>query len=296
MSSQFTFEAIGTGWTIDLWQDISSEKSPGLLEKIKARIDIFDKNYSRFRVDSLVTEMSQKAGEYILPEDARPMMDIYHDLFFLTDGLLTPLIGQVMVDAGYDPEYSLKQKKELESPKEWNGVLEYAHPRLTVKSPILLDFGAAGKGYLIDLVGQILSENGVTDFCIDAGGDILERRVDGTAMRIGLENPENFSEVIGVCELSNASLCGSAGSRRKWSGIEQNFHHIIDPKKLASPREILATWVVAETTLLADALATALFFVPPEKLLSRYDFQYVIMYDNHSAVMSPKFPGEIFLK
>lgn len=294
MSSQFTFEAIGTGWTVDVWQNISTEKEKKILEKIKRRIDIFDKHYSRFRDDSLVTEMSHKAGDYVLPDDAKLMMDLYHQLFSLTDGLLTPLIGEVMVDAGYDAQYSLKQKRELTSPKSWDEVLEYDYPRLTLKTPTLLDFGAAGKGYLIDLVGEVLRENDITDFCIDAGGDILHRRTDGAVMRIGLENPENFSEVIGVCNLSNKSLCGSAGSRRRWSGLEQNFHHIIDPKKLKSPTDVLATWTVADTTLLADALATSLFFVPPEKLFPHYQFEYVIMYSDYSALKSDSFSGQLF--
>ncbi len=277
MSAQFKFEAIGTKWIVDIFDVLSPLAKAALLKQIRERIDIFDKNYSRFRADSLVTEMSQKAGEYVLPDDAEPMMNLYWELFGATGGLLTPLIGQVMVDAGYDPQYSLRQKKQLEKPLSWDEALEYEHPKLTIKKPVLLDFGAAGKGYLIDLVGEVLEKNDVRNFTVDAGGDILHRRQDGAPLQIGLENPQNFAQVIGTCELSNVGLAASAGSRRKW----QNFHHIINPETLESPREIIGTWVVADTTLLADALATALFFVPPEKL-SQYRFEYVILYSDFS--------------
>ncbi len=290
--SKFEFEAIGTHWQIDIYETLSPEKEADVLTQVKERIDVFDKNYSRFRADSLVTEMSEKAGEYVLPEDAEDMMDIYKKLFVLTGGLLTPLIGQVMVDSGYDAKYSLQQSRELEKPLSWDDALLYSHPNLTVKKPVLLDFGAAGKGYLIDLVGEVLEQNGVKDFCIDAGGDILHKRTEETPLRVGLENPEDFSQVIGTCNLSNKSLCASAGSRRKW----QNFHHIINPEILSSPRDILGTWVVADSTLVADALATSLFFVSPQILSPQYDFEYVILYSDHSVLKSNNFPGEIFNK
>jgi len=294
MHTQFKFEAIGTGWVIDVWDNVGLGKEEDILKQVRDRIDIFDKNYSRFRDDSLVTEISQKTGTYVLPADAELMMDIYYALFKLTGGLLTPLIGQVMVDAGYDAKYSLKQIRELESPLDWDDVLEYSHPNLKVKEQVILDFGAAGKGYLIDIVADVLRGNGLENFCIDAGGDILHNRKDGVPIKIGLENPENFEQVIGVCDLLNQSLCGSAGSRRHWNGLRQNFHHIIHPKKLESPKDILATWVIADTTLVADALATSLFFVSPETLLSQYDFKYVIIYADYSILRSNNFPGEIF--
>ena len=59
-----TFEAIGTKWQIDILEPIEKERSDALLLRIKERIAEFDKNYSRFRSDSLVTEMSRRAGKY----------------------------------------------------------------------------------------------------------------------------------------------------------------------------------------------------------------------------------------
>jgi thiamine biosynthesis lipoprotein len=161
-------------------------------------------------------------------------------------------------------------------------------PQITVKKPILIDVGALGKGYLIDIVGQILEENGIHSYCIDAGGDILHRNTD--VLRIGLENPENIDQAIGIALIKNQSLCGSAGNRRVWA----HFHHIINPHTLLSPRHILATWVVGQTTILADGLATALFFVTPQDLLAHFNFEYVIVYADGHAEISTGFPGELF--
>jgi thiamine biosynthesis lipoprotein len=52
--------------------------------------------------------------------------------------------------------------------------------------------------------------------------------------------------------------------------------------------------VAADTALVADGLATALFFVPAQHLRPHFDFEYVIMKSNGTAEVSPGFPGEIF--
>ncbi len=290
MASRFDFEAIGTLWQIDIYESLSSENEAGLFSLLKERIAVFDKAYSRFRADSLVTQISKQSGNYILPDDALPMMSLYQDLYKLTDGLFTPLIGQVLVDAGYDAEYSLTKKKILQIPLKWEEVFTYSHPYLNTKIPVLLDFGACGKGYLIDLVAEVLEKNNISSYCIDAGGDILHK--NNVPMRVGLENPDNETEAIGVVTLQNQSICGSAGNRRKWEG----FHHIIDPKKLSSPTHILSVWVVAERALLADALTTCLFFVEPKILLDKYTFTYCILYSDFSIAKSANFQGEMFTK
>jgi thiamine biosynthesis lipoprotein len=301
--AQFNFKAIGTTWTIDIFQDFSVAEEANVLARIMARIDMFDKAYSRFRSDSIVAEVAQKAGVYSLPSDSEKMFDLYHDLYLRTGGFFTPLVGKLLVDAGYDSEYSLKQKGELEIPPAWDEVMEFKKndeetnsPMLVIKKPVQLDFGAAGKGYLIDLVGETLESHGITEYCINAGGDILHKRITGKEkndpIRVGLEDPENTEQVIGVYELKNKSICGSAGNRRAWG----NFTHIMNPKTLASPTEIIALWVVADHAILADALTTCLFFVKPETLGDAYKFEYLIMYKDRSIEKSDGFVAELFTK
>lgn len=290
MASQFVFDAIGTHWVIDVDDPLTKQAEQRLLSKITERIDAFDLAYSRFRDDSLVTAISKKPGRYALPSDAPPLFDVYRKLYDLTEGLVTPLIGQVLVDAGYDAKYSLKQSRSLMSPLSWDEVMSYADPYLDVKVPVLLDFGAAGKGYLIDIVSDILKQNQIASFCVDAGGDILQRNETNTALPVGLEHPEDTTKVVGIVKILNQSLCGSAGNRRVWDG----FHHIINPKSLTSPSHILAVWTVAKNTIIADALTTALFFIDRETLLPHFDFESFILYSDYSFQKSAGFNAEIF--
>lgn len=291
MASTFEFEAIGTDWTINILQDTEKARHAELLNLIAARIELFDVAYSRFRADSLVTTMAQYAGTYALPDDAEPLFRLYKNMHQITEGLVTPLIGQLMVDAGYDATYSFVPH-ELHEPPAWAETMEFVGPHtLIMKEPTLLDFGAFGKGYLVDIIGDLLTEEGIQSFCINAGGDILHRSATHELIRIGLEDPRDTTKVIGVAEIGNKSLCGSAGNRRAWG----KFHHVINPKTLESPRDIIATWACADTTLLADAMTTGLYFVSPEQLLKYYSFDYVVLNKDASIKHSPSFPTELFV-
>ncbi|MEQ1561257.1 MAG: FAD:protein FMN transferase [Nitrospira sp.] len=286
---RFEFEAIGTSWKIDITKELSKDGESLLLEKIKERIRIFDLTYSRFKENSIVTKMSKESGSFTLPEDADKMITTYRKIYDVTGGLVTPLIGKVLIDAGYDADYSL-QEKTLSKPKDWDEVMKWDKPILTIHQPTMLDFGAGGKGYLVDIVSEIIENEGIKTYCVDAGGDMRYRDEEKKTLRVGLENPNDQTEVIGVAELSNKSLCGSSGNRRKWG----KFHHVINPETLTSPENITAVWTVAENTMLADILTTGLFFVEPEKLLGNFQFDYLILYSDYSIKKSEGFKAEIF--
>lgn len=286
--TEFKFDAIGTSWKIDINKELSSTEEGSLLKNIKDRIDIFDKDYSRFRSDSLVTFMSKNSGNHVLPADADKMISLYKKMFDITSGLVTPLIGQTLVDAGYDDKYSLK-KGNMVKPKSWREAMEWNEPNLYLKEPALLDFGACGKGYLVDIVSEIIEYFDIKDYCVDAGGD-MRQRSPNRSLKVGLEHPEKQDMVIGVIELSNKSLCGSAGNRRKWGDL----HHIINPETLTSPKDILAVWVLAERTILADILTTGLFFVSSDLLEKHFDFDYLIVYADYSVKKSDGFNADLF--
>ncbi len=285
MSGSLEFDAIGTTWRIRTNIPLSQT----IQIAIQNRIALFDQTYSRFRDDSVIAEIARKKGTYGLPSDASFLFALYKTLYRLTQGSFTPLIGQLLVDAGYDAAYSLDPKKLRDIPS-WEDVIAYTFPNLTVKKPVVLDFGAAGKGYLTDLVGKVLEKHGILSFSINAGGDILYKTKEEKKLRVGLEHPDDTSKIIGVVELENGSICGSAGNRRKWGA----FHHIMDPHKKKSVSTIVAVWVIAKTGLIADGLATALFFVKPEVLAKDFDFAYAILNQEYSLETSPNFPAEFY--
>lgn len=283
-----SFEAIGTHWKIDLNSKSFEAKIKNDIEKI---IQGFDKNYSRFRNDSLVARIASKKGVYEAPQDFLKLSNIYETLYEVTGGLFTPLIGNALSEAGYDTNYSLKEK-HINPVINFESSVRFGNNQIEVLIPAILDFGAAGKGYLVDIISDYLVGRGILSHVIDAGGDILQKSSKNVPLRVGLEHPEDPRKAIGTCEIVNSSICASSGNRRKWG----RFHHIINPKTLKSPEDVIATWVIGKDTLEADALATALMLCPKPQIYKDFKFEYVILYKDYRAQISSAFPGEIFTR
>lgn len=278
------FEAIGTHWSIETPEQLDGT----IKDLVGGQIDSFDKTYSRFRDDSLVARIAEEPGSYEFPDDAVGLIDLYYQLYEATDGALTPLVGDSLSALGYDKHYSLKETANRQV-LPWGEVMQWDGRKVTVKQPAILDFGAVGKGYLVDEVARVLEINGIEDYVIDASGDIRHRGED--TQTVGLENPFDPSMAIGIMHLQNASLCASATNRRRWGN---ELHHVIDGRTGRPTNDIAATWVMAETTALADGLATALFFVPAARLRQLGNFEFVRLHGDGHIEHSPNFVGELF--
>lgn len=284
---ELEFEAIGTRWHIRVGDRLSLSRQRTVELTIHDRIERFSRAYSRFRPDSTVTELSQSTGRFRLPDDAGPMFKLYREMYELTGGQVTPLVGGMMADAGYDSGYGFKPTA-IRTVPEWDEVMRFEDPHLITERPVELDFGAAGKGYVVDLVGEELLGLGLSSFSINAGGDL---RHWGTGLlRVGLEDPTDTSTAIGVIQLKNQSLCASATNRRRWKG----YHHVMNPAAKRSHAGVAATWAMADSALLADMLTTSLFFADPDELRRRYDCELMVIYEDDRLVASPAFKDNLF--
>jgi thiamine biosynthesis lipoprotein len=274
-----TFDAIGTSW----WIEAVGIDIPARQQTIRRKIESLESIWSRFRDNTLVSKMAKESGVYTLDASGMALMKWYEQLYKATDGLVTPLIGQTLVDAGYDEHYSLRPKPTIRQAPLWGDVISLQGDTMTIKIPTLIDVGAAGKGYIIDEVTKLITGN----YCIDASGDIAVR---GDSMRIGLEDPNDQTKLIGVATIKDKSICGSAVGRRAWG----EWHHIVNPKTTKPTTEIAASWVVTEHAMHADGLATALFFVSPDMLSHLVPFEYCIVYADGTAKKSSGNTFELF--
>lgn len=260
-----------------------------MLELIEQRVAEFDRAYSRFRDDSLVSRITRETGTFQFPPDAAPLFDLYRELYDATDGAVSPLVGAALEALGYDRAYSLKPSGNASPVPPWDEAFAWDGSRLTVLRPVVVDVGAAGKGYLVDLVAARLREHGIDEYVVDASGDMVQ--AGPVACRVALEHPMDATKAIGVVELRDRALCSSATNRRHWGS---GLHHVIDVATGLPTRNVIATWAIAPSALAADGLATALFFAGEEKL-SRFDFEFVRMFSDGRMEHSANFDGELFL-
>jgi thiamine biosynthesis lipoprotein len=282
---EWAFEAIGTQWLLDSATPFEAPER----RRVTEAVDSFDQAWSRFRPDSFVSEVARHPGTYPLPEHGAEMLAFYHSLYEVTEGAVTPLVGSALVQLGYDADYTLSPRGGAIAPPSWGDVMELDGDVLVVHEPVLLDVGAAGKGRLVDIVSDLLRDAGHDDFTVDASGDI--RTIGGDPLRVGLEHPQNPSQAIGIAVLADAAICASATNRRAWG---TGLHHVLDGRTGEPTLDVTATWAVASTAMLADGLATALFFADPHELRRHFDFQHVRVFAGGQVDWSGDFDGEVF--
>lgn len=263
------FDAIGTAWQIDTSVDLPLSVEA----RIYAAIGDFDRDWSRFREDSMVSGVGREGGTVPVGSDGEAMMRLYSRLAAATGGAVNPLVGATLEHLGYDPSYRLTPAPGAPQPTpSWEGRFGGTSALLTLPRGTVLDVGAVGKGRLVDVVCDILMRAKVPSFTVDAGGDL--RHVGGRPLRVALEHPFDSARAVGVVELGDAGLAASATNRRAWAN---GLHHVIDARSGEPVHNAVATWAVARTGMLADAAATAAFFLPPHEVLAALDGVHAVV-------------------
>lgn len=281
------FDAIGTSWAIST----TSPVTEAARQRVRRTVERYDATWSRFRRDSAVRRLAETGGPVDLGADALEILPLLLRLAEVTNGAVTPLIGGSLEHLGYDPRYSLTAGAGfLPAPPLTALVLDGSTATLT--APAVLDVGAAGKGQLVDRVTEVLRADGHGDVVVDAGGDL---RATGRPIRVALEHPFDPGRAIGTVEVADQAVAGSAVNRRAWPGADgRGLHHVLDGRTGRPVDTIAATWVVADSAILADALATALFFAESDVLAADFSFRFVRMWTDGRAHWSADLPGEVF--
>lgn len=146
----------------------------------------------------------------------------------------------------------------------------------TVRLPIegmRLDLGGIAKGYAVDVAARALSDAGVHDFIVNAGGDMFVsgRRPDGKKWRIGVRHPRLPGELMCTLLVTDRAVVTSGDYERFFEHQGKRFHHILDPATGYPAEACQSVTVVAKEAIVADALATAAFVMGPSRGLQLVD-------------------------
>ncbi|MFF2297341.1 FAD:protein FMN transferase [Arthrobacter sp. NPDC058127] len=283
--SVFGFDGIGTTWEISTPEELPEDVRSGLLDVVED----YDRSYSRFRDDSMLAALAREPGTVTLPAGAGELEQLFRKLYRLSNGAMTPLIGGSLERLGYGADYALRPVGHPVPAPRWEDVLVWSGTEISASAPIVLDIGAAGKGQLVDIVAAVLRGAGITEFLVDASGDMLHCGAE--PLGVGLEHPYDPTQAIGVVELHDGALCASAANRRAWG---DGLHHVLDGATGRPVETVVATWTMAATAMEADALATALFMVDPKVLEGEFEFSWLKVFSDGHAAYSAGFEGTLF--
>lgn len=168
LAASYKFEAIGTQWELATHNPLGSQTK----QLIAQCIEDFDFAYSRFRPDSLVSQLHKQPLDGVsFPDSIKPIYDIYQQLEILSDGKINPLVGTRLDELGYGQGYTLRPKSTLSKIPLFTQTSNLQNNHLKLSQPLILDIGAVGKGLLVDNICKIVA-NYHQSFIIDGSGDI----------------------------------------------------------------------------------------------------------------------------
>ncbi|GIK88015.1 MAG: FAD:protein FMN transferase [Betaproteobacteria bacterium] len=137
------------------------------------------------------------------------------------------------------------------------------HPELA------LDLAGIAKGYAVDRAAEALDAAGCDRYMVEAGGEVRTRGVnaEGAPWRIGIEQPDAVPQRPHlVVPLSGLALATSGDYRIYFERDGRRYCHEIDPARGAPVEHALASaTVAADACAYADAMATALMVMGPER-------------------------------
>jgi thiamine biosynthesis lipoprotein len=118
----------------------------------------------------------------------------------------------------------------------------------------MLDPSGFVKGWSVEQAATILERHGLTDFIINAGGDIAVRgRPDpGERWSVGIRHPDDPDALALVLD-----VVGPLGVAT--SATYERGAHIVDPRTGQATTELASVTVVGPDLTLADVYATAVF-------------------------------------
>ena len=241
--------ALGTGIIIS-----SSKPIPQRVQKrIRAFVDEYESVLSRFRSDSLVSRMAcaDDGGDFEFPTWAQPLFTLYSEFYAATHGAFDACIGADLLALGYDnsvqfvPQSAASASDDSDSwanyrhalPVTWGNISrDCGSVTLHTNQPVQLDFGAAGKGYFVDLVTRIIKEElsgdspsnsdspADFDFLVNAGGDMRACfSNEDYQIKVALENPFDTTQAVAVASIASGALCASSSARRRWKVKDASY-------------------------------------------------------------------------
>lgn len=157
-----------------------------------------------------------------------------------------------------------------------------------------IDLGAIAKGYAAESVREVFCEYGVESALINLGGNIfaLGEKLDGNAWRIGIADPGDTRETVGVLAVRDTAVVTSGSYQRYFMRGAVRYHHLLDPATgRPADNGLESVTVVCADATRADALSTALFVMGEEEAVRFWretgDFEMILIREDKQILLTP---------
>ncbi|MEM0965800.1 MAG: FAD:protein FMN transferase [Verrucomicrobiota bacterium] len=279
-------ETMGTTFRV-LALGVDSDVNARLGISIKGLLDSIAMELSTWESDSWISEFNRlPAGVSLpVPAHASSVLACSIKVAELSEGALNPAIYPLVKAWGFASPRG--QKVVAPEPAEidrFKGLVDYRNvvfdeneKRIRkTKDGVEIDCSAVAKGYAIDAIAEVLTNEGVENFLIELGGELRAQGQNGSGnpWSVRIESVRDDAQELDPISLTDESIATSGGGYLSKRIDGEYLTHILDPST-GTPMERDASFysvsVIAPSCMMADALATAAFVLGPKGLASLRD-------------------------
>jgi len=266
---KLSFAALGTNCEVQYSPVGGTGQAADFERRAVAWVAAFEKKYSRFLPDSVLSRINAAAGRDWVEVDAEmeEHFKLCDTLHFMTQGILDPTTLPLIRLWNWKADRpSVPTAGQVAAAKElvgWKKVRRESGRVFLPLAGMALDFGGFGKEYAVDMVAQIALDCGLKNALVDFGHDLraLGAPPGRPAWHIGLEDPERpGTSWASMAIVGSRGVASSGDYIRSFVADGRRFGHILDPRTgWPVGNGCTQATVTAATCLQAGVLSTTAF-------------------------------------
>ncbi len=264
---------MGTTWAVTLDAQMTEAALATLQTALQRAVDLVDHQMSNWNPASAIMRLNSAPCDVWLPQPPDLMQVLADGLAAsaATHGAFEMNLHDAVRAWGFGPDaISLDKVRAASAAKRLPASalldLDIAASTARKLGPLSLDLAGIAKGYGVDLLAKVLTQNGITHALCAIDGELRATgpQAGGTGWQISVETPSPADGDLGRASHSMVSLTEGAlatsGDYRHFVTVRgKRLSHTIDPKRAAPLIDAPASvTVLSARCAWADAMATAL--------------------------------------
>lgn len=235
-----------------------------IVSRALARLVEIENKYSRYREDSITTQINSAAGSdspVELDAETAGLLDYADTLYEQSNGLFDISSGILRKVWNFKSQ-QLPQPSEIEKLLPligWRKVMWHKPYFALPQKGMEIDFGGFVKEYAADQIANDLRASGISSGLVNLGGDIaiVGPHPDGSPWVVGIQHPRESGQAIVKIPVGYGAIATSGDYERFMCVAGKRYSHLLNPHTghCVQP-EYASVTVIADQCLIAGSFSS----------------------------------------
>lgn len=240
---------------------------------IDQELELVNDQMSTYRPNSELSLFNQSKASLMVSDATIKVVKKALEVYQQSDGAFDITVGPLVNLWGFGPDKKPNKVPDTEliqktKQKIGSQYLSIEGNRLIKTKPELyVDLSSIAKGYGVDVIADFLTEKGITNYLVDIGGELSASgtKLESEPWTLAVERPALGQNVQRLLHIGNNAIATSGDYRNYFEFDGIRYSHTIDPST-GRPinHKLVSVTVIDKSSMVADALATAITVLGPE--------------------------------